>query len=369
MTIRRMKKMSGNKMALIVKPEVLDKIDLIISFLVKEGYKIDKYMVVNHFIKYLRCMYENELDDKKISYLEKAYGKTAYKFQDRFYILLISHKNNNTVKRIKEDIGHHSSYHLDGKHTLRGLFGLSKEYNVCFGDFIVHFNGFHVIDINKAVDFLSKIENEDILSIDYFLEEEYPKRVSWIITSRCNLQCKHCYVASLPRLNDHIELEKAYEIIEILNNLNVESVFLSGGEPLLYEYLDDILHALKDYNFSVGLCTNGILLPKWVKKLRYYVDYVSIGLESIDPKKYAYIRGTDIYKVIDGIKLVRKYGLNTSIDVTLVKQNIDEIDEIFEFARKLDINSIFLRRFIPLGRGGQRIEKSSKSRESSLKNA
>ncbi len=118
-----------------------------------------------------------------------------------------------------------------------------------------------------------------------------PIHLIWFITSRCNLQCQHCFY------HDKISVIKDDELclkeIEItLSNLGpLLSLSLTGGEPFLRKDLTDIIKLIAKFNLTqnILLFTNGIstgLVLEKIEKIVYDNNEINffIGV-SIDGKK------------------------------------------------------------------------------------
>ena len=98
-----------------------------------------------------------------------------------------------------------------------------------------------------------------------FESRPLPKRFVLELTRRCNHRCLYCYTAwGAPELgydpHCHDEMSTA-EIKEVVARLQeqapVESIGLSGGEPLLREDLPEILAFLEDRGIAPLVITNG----------------------------------------------------------------------------------------------------------------
>ncbi len=198
-----------------------------------------------------------------------------------------------------------------------------------------------------------------------FTESQYQPdsfHLQWHITERCNLSCKHCYFDE-KFLKNELFLSKLFEILDnymkLLKKWNLpcdkSRISITGGEPLLR---DDFFEFLKKCyqnreKTRYGILTNGILLDdkKIIKLNRFKIDYAQVSLEGMREKNDE-IRGKGTFKKIaKAIELLVKNRINTGISVTVTKQNLRDISLLIELARKLGVNSLGLRRFIPLGRG------------------
>jgi len=114
---------------------------------------------------------------------------------------------------------------------------------------------------------------------------EYPGKIcSIIFISGCNLHCPFCHNPELVRpdlLEDETSISHS-RVLEILGKRAgfVEAVSVTGGEPLLYRDLGELLRAIREETrLSVKLDTNGTL-PGKLAELLPLVDFVAMDLKS-----------------------------------------------------------------------------------------
>ncbi|MHA2061070.1 MAG: anaerobic ribonucleoside-triphosphate reductase activating protein [Candidatus Sifarchaeia archaeon] len=107
---------------------------------------------------------------------------------------------------------------------------------------------------------------------------DIPKRAcSVVFFAGCNFDCIFCQNSSLIPLNsgDLIELKKLID--DISKNILIDSVSITGGEPLLQSALIPLCQELKK-NFYVSIDTNGSV-PKVVEQLVDIVNRVALDLK------------------------------------------------------------------------------------------
>lgn len=186
--------------------------------------------------------------------------------------------------------------------------------------------------------------------------------LQWHITERCNLKCRHCYFE--PNfLNNELTLGQLFwvfkqyiELVEEWNlPLNSTRVSITGGEPLLREDLFDLLQKFREYRDKTryGILTNGTLIDeKAARKIRTLrVDYVQVSLEGTE-KINDQIRGSlSFARAVNGIKLLLRNGIRVGISMTVTKVNLQEVPKMISFCEKIGVNSLGIRRFVPIGRG------------------
>ena len=132
-----------------------------------------------------------------------------------------------------------------------------------------------------------------------------PSYISLNPTRRCNLKCRMCIQhrhtperpRDLPwyRPDQELPLEAWIPLLDELTGWR-PILFITGGEPLLYPHILELIEEAKKRNLLVHLQTNGLLLEKVADQL------VALGVEmvtvSIDgpPAVHDYIRGPGTFE-------------------------------------------------------------------------
>jgi len=86
------------------------------------------------------------------------------------------------------------------------------------------------------------------------------------LINACNLTCSFCCFANRD-MRDRIPLEKVKQALDSFKKIGVTGVeFTGGGEPTLHPDFAEISQYAHDLGFSLGICTNGVLLGSKIKK-------------------------------------------------------------------------------------------------------
>ena len=81
------------------------------------------------------------------------------------------------------------------------------------------------------------------------------------LLGRCNERCIHCYANADPTVTDALDRETALSVIGQAVELGFRRLQLTGGDPLLSEYLPDSVHRARAVGFAhVEIYTNGLAL-------------------------------------------------------------------------------------------------------------
>ena len=98
-----------------------------------------------------------------------------------------------------------------------------------------------------------------------------PEEISFKLTQRCDMRCKHCY--QWGEGGYHLQEPKgelAFAIIEKVmaaTQARNANVFLWGGEPLLYPQWEKLASLLTLHQRWVSVCSNGSLIERRLQSL------------------------------------------------------------------------------------------------------
>ena len=159
-------------------------------------------------------------------------------------------------------------------------------------------------------------------------------------TRECNLNCKICMRRHLEEKEGSLSFE---HFKHILDAYNFRYVGLHGwGEPLLNPELFDMLNYAKSRGVIANLTTNGILVEEHVR------DIIASGLNALAFGIYS-IDSLDRFKT--GLEKLlsershRNLGIpETYFDITIYRDNYDEIPELIETAIDSGIDAVILHR-------------------------
>ena len=151
------------------------------------------------------------------------------------------------------------------------------------------------------------------------------------LTDRCNLACRYCAVAG-PRAYHRMEARLAVQLVRWLSGRHgVRHVRLTGGEPLLYPGLIDLVGALAGLGTleELTLTTNGQALSRQARRLRQAgLSRVNVSLDTLDPERFARLTcGGDVGRTLRGIEAAVEAGLKPVRLNVVVQRGLNE-DEI-----------------------------------------
>jgi radical SAM protein with 4Fe4S-binding SPASM domain len=186
---------------------------------------------------------------------------------------------------------------------------------------------------------------------------ELPDEIGIQLTNRCNLRCKHCFQWNETGFHNQFEstLQKADLEPDLLQKILFETrdvksnLYLWGGEPLSYRYLDELSFMLeKDPRWSV-FCTNGVETGKNMESLLRMSSSLAmlISLEGFEKENDA-IRGAGVYRKVTGnireLLDLKEKGLfkgEVSVNCVINTGMIGRYYELAEEFESMGINSLY----------------------------
>lgn len=134
------------------------------------------------------------------------------------------------------------------------------------------------------------------------------------ITSSCNLQCKHCYNASGLQRKE-LPLNLLQQVIQQAKHHGLNFISLSGGEPILYQHIWELMDYLKEMGIFFLLITNGTCLNnEAIHNLKRYNCNIQLSLDGPDAEAHNAIRGAGTFEcAVNNMKRLRQSNFEGNI--------------------------------------------------------
>lgn len=160
------------------------------------------------------------------------------------------------------------------------------------------------------------------------------------ITTKCNLNCLHCY--NRENKNIDMDYEDIIKYINFANENHVHTFTLTGGEACLHpkfneicEYLKENRHKLENIR-KITLQTNGYIQNMDLEQLQGF-DYIHLSFD-VDENG---ARNISSKKTIELAKRLQELNIKPYLFTTVHKKNLDYIDEIVKIANENEIPIAF----------------------------
>ena len=170
------------------------------------------------------------------------------------------------------------------------------------------------------------------------------------LTKRCNLRCVYCYADGGRPNPDELNLEEIYGAIDEAKSLGARNVTLTGGEPLIHRHFFDVAEYIHEAGLQISLYTNGTLIdPKVAEKLVEIDVFPCVKLDAVQPEIQDALAGVDgaFESIMEGLECLMEVGYGEeyqmNVNTVICRLNIENLPEVWEWARKNDIQPSFLR--------------------------
>ena len=156
----------------------------------------------------------------------------------------------------------------------------------------------------------------------------------------CNLKCRHCTASRFKKEGRKLKPNDLLKISDEAHALGLCQFCISGGEPLIFKDLDEVIIALQPEKFHLTMSTNGHFMTlekaKHLKKLG--LDKVKISLDDFDESEHNSNRNSDgsYQKAINAMMNAKEAGLSVVIQTVVTRQNCqsDRLIKMAEFAKE-----------------------------------
>ena len=172
-----------------------------------------------------------------------------------------------------------------------------------------------------------------------------PEFVNIEITTACDLRCPQCYNSSVPKEMDRNTL---MNYLNEIAAMGTKAIGLTGGEPLLCSYIEDIIERITHLGMGAIMVTSGSGLSKI--RLEQLIDK---GLRQIilslnGSTREVHERSRNGYQLaINAIELFSDSSIPFSINWVPRKDNVDDFPELLKLAERYGAGKISILRLKP----------------------
>ena len=191
--------------------------------------------------------------------------------------------------------------------------------------------------------------------------DQYGRQIRYLrvsVTDRCDLRCRYCMPEAGVEWVEHSRIltyEQIVRLVRLAAELGVDTVRLTGGEPLVRRGLEGLVAALKavDGIRAVALTTNGVRLAEQLPALRSAgLDGVNLSLDTLDRGQYAAITRRDLLpRALEGLEAaLAAPGLKVKLNCVPMGDNDDQLVPLAALARDRALDVRFIE-LMPIGLG------------------
>lgn len=181
--------------------------------------------------------------------------------------------------------------------------------------------------MDKLIGYEKEIKENSIISIQLNM------------LNKCTSRCRSCRKYTWP--NDMLDIDTIKNVITVLaDEYGLKTVVLSGGDPVLYPNLKEVVDFCKSKNVKCSIITTCITTKEEVLKVISDDLYrIHLSLDSVNKEHYKYIRGVDAFDIVDrNIKAIsakrKENGLiPIRLSSTISAMNYDEVCDLYSYAK------------------------------------
>ena len=174
-------------------------------------------------------------------------------------------------------------------------------------------------------------------------EQGIPLSGTFELTSRCNFNCKMCYIHNSECNHGAAELPAEWwiQVGKEAAQQGMLFLLLTGGEPLARPDFSYIYTELKKLGLLISINTNGSLLKGEIAELFRKDPPTRLNVSLYGTSDDAYERFTGLRAfstVVENIKRMDSYGIDVKLNCSLTPDNQAEMEQIFNLAQELDLH-------------------------------
>lgn len=159
--------------------------------------------------------------------------------------------------------------------------------------------------------------------------EETIKQCTITLTRECNLRCRFCYAKSAGYMtDDRIDYDNLKKLVDFCSEAKVKYIVFTGGEPLLYPWIKDILRYIKEKKnpITVAIPTNGVLLEDLTlceSLIDSGVGYIDISMKGSDSREWYKMVGDDGFaRQLQGIRNLAMLSVEFTCSMVVTPENV-----------------------------------------------
>lgn len=174
------------------------------------------------------------------------------------------------------------------------------------------------------------------------------------LTNKCFQNCSYCSSSSSHEDNVRLSFDTVIRVLDDFASLGGRIVELSGGEPLVYEKINETIDCAKERGFQIHLFTSANLPNQEINSdALKKVDRIYVNLQAPNRMIHDHLTGIpgSFNQTVNFIRECKTEGKWVGTHLVPLPMNIDEIGEYVELARLLKLDGISLLRFVKQGRG------------------
>lgn len=206
-------------------------------------------------------------------------------------------------------------------------------------------------DVSK--EFIEKIKElfsiNDILNLDYKFPSNIKKELNFVwleVTKNCSCRCIHCYEGTNHKdCRNPLTLDEWRNVIDELALLKCGEVRFIGGEPTSYLRLPELIHYAKEKKIPKISLFSNLYFGKREELINSIINnnveiHFSIYASKEDIHDSITQSKGSFNRLINNLMILKSSDVRLVAHVVAIKENQDEIDNIYYLLQNLGINNV-----------------------------
>lgn len=159
------------------------------------------------------------------------------------------------------------------------------------------------------------------------------------LTSRCNFDCKMCYIhdgTDMEALREkELSVGQWIDIAEEARRAGLLFLLLTGGEAMIRDDFSELYEALAQMGFRLVINTNGSIVTDKILELfrRYPPGRINVSMYGASEDTYERLCGRRMRgKVEAAIRELKKIGLSVRTTMSVTPYNCQDMQQVWEFS-------------------------------------
>lgn len=186
------------------------------------------------------------------------------------------------------------------------------------------------------------------------MKDSYSREINYLrisLTDKCNLRCVYCMDEEKrfeeEYVNDVLNVDDFKFLIKNMAELGIKKIKFTGGEPLLYPHLCELIHYAKyECNIQeISITTNGQHFCEKALDLKNAgLDRVNLKIDSLREFRYkAVTRGGSLGEVLNALNTCIRLKMQVRINCVVIDDfNYDEIYDFKQISKNFNIDVRFI---------------------------
>lgn len=174
-----------------------------------------------------------------------------------------------------------------------------------------------------------------------------PLNATFELTPFCNFNCVMCYVhltkEKAEKQGEMLSADDWIEIARQARDMGTLYVTLTGGEPFLHPEFRKIYSELNEMGFLISIMSNGSLIDE--EMIEFFREYgmpfmIKLTVYGASDETYKKVCGSSdgFTKMSKAVDLLKNAGVPIKMTSTIVRENADDLQKIYDFAKQKGIN-------------------------------